>query len=174
MRTTLRSELVVVCCLIWPQRLRGFTLVELLVTLAILATLAGLVVPVAQVQLQRGKEHQLRAALNEVRAAIDAYKKASDEGRIRHEAGASAYPKNLDSLVEGSDDQRDPKRRKIFFLRQIPRDPFHEDPSTPDANTWVLRSYASEAAEPAEGEDVYDIHSRSGLTGLNGIALKRW
>ncbi len=142
--------------------------------MAILAALASLAIPVAQLQVQRGKEQQLHVALRELRASIDAYKKAGDEGRIRRELNSSGYPKSLEFLVEGVDDQRDPKRRKIFFIRQIPRDPFHEDANTADADTWAKRSYASEAAEPVEGDDVYDVRSRSALTGLNGIALKRW
>lgn len=153
---------------------KGFTLIELLVTLAIMATLATLVVPVAQVQVQRGKEQQLRAALREIRTAIDSYKKAGDEGRIRREAGATGYPKTLELLAEGVEDQRDPKRKKMFFLRQVPRDPFYDEATTRAPDTWRKRSYASEANEPAEGDDVFDVRSRSPLIGLNGAALNQW
>ncbi len=153
---------------------RGFTLIELMVTLSILAVLATMTVPLAQLQLQRAQERELRLALREIRQAIDAYKRAADEGRIRRAVGSTGYPPTLESLVEGVDDQRDPQRRKMFFLRRVPRDPFHADPSTDAAGTWGKRAYASEATEPQEGDDVYDVHTRSAGIGLNGVPLKTW
>jgi general secretion pathway protein G len=156
------------------RRPRGFTLIELLVTLAILALLGTLVVPVAQVALQRRHEQELRAALREIRAAIDAYKKAGDEGRIPRTAGASGYPPKLEVLVEGVADQKSPKKAKIYFLRRLPRDPFNGDADLKDADTWSKRSYASEPDEPREGDDVYDVFSTSDKDGLNGIPYSRW
>ncbi len=156
------------------SRARGFTLVELLISLALLGVLATMVIPVAQVQAQRSREKELRAALTEMRVAIDAYKRASDEGRIRREAGSTGYPRTLEDLVDGADDQRDPRRGRIHFLRRIPRDPFAPPDEGSDSSTWLKRSYASEAADPREGDDVYDVLSRSKGTGLNGVPYRQW
>lgn len=156
------------------HRHRGFTLIELLVTLAILSVLATAVVPLAQVQVQRVREQDLRLALRELRAAIDAYKRAADEGRIRREAGATGYPPNLAVLAEGVQDQRDPGRRKLYFLRRVPRDPMADDEAVPDADTWSQRAYASEPHDPQPGADVYDVLSRSARQGLNGVPYRQW
>ena len=153
---------------------RGFTLIELMVTLAIVALFATVALPVAQVASQRNQEVELRRALREIRSGIDAYKHASEEGRIPKEADSTGYPKDLDILVEGVPDQHDPKRNKIYFLRRIPRDPFNPDPDLSDAATWGKRCYASEADEPEEGDDVYDVYSMSKRAGLNGIPYKKW
>ncbi len=156
------------------KRCHGFTLIELMVTLAILAVLATLTVPLAQLSMQRNKENDLRLALREIRSAIDAHKKASDEGRVLRVLNSTGYPKSLQTLVDGVEDARDPKRSKIYFMRRIPRDPFNNDLGMLEADSWGLRSYASEPNDPKPGEDVYDVHSTSNGVGLNGIPYRRW
>ncbi len=152
----------------------GFTLIELLVTLAILGVLAGMTVPIAQVAHQRSQEQELRAALKEIRQALDAYQRASNDGRISKPIGSSGYPKDLIVLFEGVSDQRDPKRNKIFFIRRIPRDPMNPNVDIPGSETWGLRSYASDPIDPRPGDDVYDVYSTSNKVGLNGVPYNKW
>lgn len=152
---------------------RGFTFIELMITLAIMATLAMVAVPMAQVALQRDREHQLRAALIELREGIDAYKRAADNGRIKLALGESGYPKKLEDLVEGVPDQRSPRKQNMYFLRRLPRDPF-APADVGAAASWTRRAYASPPDSPSEGEDVFDVASRSDLVGLNGVPLKSW
>jgi general secretion pathway protein G len=147
--------------------MKGFTLIELLVTVAILALLASVALPLAELTVQRGKEQELRRALRDIREAIDAYKRAGDDGAIDKPVNKTGYPPSLAALVEGAVDKRDPKAARIYFLRRVPNDPLTHEP-------WALRSYASPPDAPASGDDVFDVHSKSDETGLNGIPYKDW
>lgn len=153
---------------------RGFTLIELVITLAIVGLLASAAVPLASMALQREKESELRSALRELRGAIDAWREASSQGRIAMEADASGYPPNLQALVDGAEDAASPTHARLYFLRRVPRDPFFPDGSVPAADTWGLRSYASPPDDPQPGEDVYDVHSLAGGRGLDGVPLREW
>jgi general secretion pathway protein G len=159
------------------QRYKGFTLIELVVTVAIVAVLASAVTPMLQMTYQRSKENQLRADLRQIREAIDAYKKAADEGRIKKSIDETGYPPNLAILVDGVIDEKDVKKNKLKFLRRVPIDPMQpKDKTDTDdlAKNWGLRSYQSEANNPAEGEDVYDVYSLSEQLGINGVPYAKW
>jgi general secretion pathway protein G len=146
---------------------KGFTLIELLIVVAIVALLASVAAPLAELGHQRGKEADLRQALREIRTALDEYKRASDEGRIEKKADASGYPPSLAVLVEGVQLKTEAKNEKIYFLRRIPKDPLTGD-------EWGLRSYQSPANDPQAGKDVYDVFSRSDETGLNRVPYREW
>ena len=156
------------------SRNAGFSLIELVVTLAILALLASVAVPFAQLVQQRQKETELREALRQIRTALDAYRQGVREGRIEAAADASGYPPDLDALWQGEADKTKPDASKLYFLRRLPRDPFFPDPAAAPASTWGLRSYASPPDAPAAGRDVYDVYSLSPQTGLNGVPYREW
>lgn len=151
----------------------GFTLIEILVVLAITTLLASVALPLSELTRQRQKEEQLRVHLREIRDAIDAYKRAVDEGRIQRIADETGYPKTLDDLVNGVPDMRSPRRTLVYFLRRIPRDPFADTQAEAD-QTWRLRSYESGPDNPRSGRDVYDVLSTSDRIGLNGVPYAQW
>lgn len=159
---------------VWAE---GFSLIELVVTIAILGLLATVAVPFAQLVEQRHKEAELRDSLRRIRTAIDAYKQAAVvEKRIAVPADATGYPPDLDVLWRGATDQTqiDTAKDKLYFLRRLPRDPFFPDAAAEPADTWGKRSYASPPEEPQEGEDIYDVYSLSTKTGLNGVPYREW
>src|ERR1700730_3339606 len=146
----------------------GFTLAELVMVCAILAALSLLAMPVVMYTKQRSQEMELRQDLREMRAAIDQYKRFSDQGLLPVDLGTEGYPKDLDSLVKGVElvGQVD---RQMKFLRRIPVDPMT------GKKLWGLRSYQDEPnAESTGGENVFDVYSRSQGVGLNGIPYRQW
>jgi general secretion pathway protein G len=153
---------------------RGFTLIEMMITVVIVAILALGLVPLGELAAQRSKESELRTALRQIRGALDAYKKAGDEGRIERKADQSGYPPTLEALAEGVADQKSPDKRSIYFLRRVPRDPFFGDNSVPAAKTWGLRSYESPPDSPRSGKDVFDVYSLAEGQGLNGVPYRQW
>jgi general secretion pathway protein G len=157
------------------MRQRGFTLIELMITMAIIGLLALGVAPLAKLGVQRVKETELRAALREIRSAIDEYKAAGDSGRIKKEVDKTGYPPTLEVLVEGVEDIKNPDHAKmIYFLRRIPRDPLNPDKTLPPEKSWGLRSYASSADSPQAGDDVYDVYSQSPKVALDGTPYRSW
>lgn len=155
-------------------RPRGFTLIEMLVTVAIVGLLSTIAFPMLELAERRSNERELRESLRQIRTALDNYKQAVDEGRIVEETKGTGYPPSLDILVTGVVDAKSPGRdKKLFFLRRVPRDPLNQalDGGEP---SWGLRSYASAAADPQAGVDIFDVYSRSPAIGLNGIPYKEW
>ncbi len=155
------------------MKARGFTLIELVIAVAIVAILASAVLPLNELVVQRAKEQDLRRALREIRTAIDAHKQASDEGRIQKRVGESGYPKRLEDLVQGIEDEKSPKRERIYFLRRLPRDPFAPNEAAA-AESWGKRSYASPPDDPREGEDVFDVYTLAQGKGINGRPYREW
>jgi len=148
----------------------GFSLIELLITLAVIGVLAALTVPVADLAVRRTREDDLRQGLRELRNAIDAYKRASDEGRIPKGGGESGYPPNLSLLAEGV---LDVTRKPIYFIRRIPRDPFADGTARPE-DSWRTRAYEDPPGMFRPGRDVFDVASSSDEIGTDRIPYREW
>ena len=155
-------------------QIRGFTLIELVITVAIVGLLASAALPLASMAIRREKESDLRVALQQIRGAIDAYKEAAAQGKIQVEADKTGYPASLQLLSEGVEDFTSPTKVKIYFLRRLPRDPLFPDSTAAAADTWGLRSYASPPEDPQPGDDVFDVYSLAKGKGLNGVEYRDW
>jgi general secretion pathway protein G len=148
-----------------PQRQSGLTLVELIVTVAILAILASAVVPLARFRAKREKERELRYDLWQMRDAIDRYKDAADRHAFQIKVDSQGYPPDLDRLVKGEDAQG----KKLKFLRRIP-----VDPMTGKAE-WTMRSMQDEPnSDSWGGQNLFDVASKSQATALDGTKYSDW
>ncbi|MFZ0663168.1 MAG: prepilin-type N-terminal cleavage/methylation domain-containing protein [Acidobacteriaceae bacterium] len=143
----------------------GLTLVELIVTVAILAILATAAVPVARFQVKRVKERELRYDLWQMRDAIDHYKDAADRGAFQVKLDSQGYPPDLDTLVNGVD----VKGKKVRFLRKIPVDPMT------NSTDWGLRSMQDDPdSDSWGGQNVFDVYTKSDGTALDGTKYRDW
>jgi general secretion pathway protein G len=144
---------------------RGLTIIELIVTITILAILASAAVPIARIRVKREKERELRRDLWEIRDAIDHYKDAADKGGFQTKVDSNGYPPDLETLVKGVDVQG----KKIKFLRRIPVDPMT------GKDEWGLRSMQDDADSTSwGGQNVFDVYTQSQGTGLDGTNYREW
>ena len=149
----------------------GLTLVELIITVAILGVLASAAVPIAKFQVKREKEKELRAELWEMRSAIDHYKDAADRGAFQTKADSFNYQPDLDTLVQGVD----VGTQKLRFLRKVPIDPMTQN------NEWAVQAMQDDPTDASgggggsgSGDNVFDVHSKSTGTALDGTKYSTW
>jgi general secretion pathway protein G len=146
-------------------RQRGFTLLELIVTTAILSILVGAAFPLVKITIYREREHELREALWMIRDAIDRYKDAADRGAFQIKVGSEGYPPDLDTLVNGVDIAG----KKLKFLRRIPVDPMT------GKDEWGFRSLQDDPTSESWGEqNVFDVYTKSQGEALDGTKYKDW
>jgi general secretion pathway protein G len=154
----------------------GFTLVEMLVTLALVGIAATVALPFTGLLETRAKEAELRTGLRTIRRALDNYKAAADSGAIDKPTGSSGYPPSLETLVQGvpRSSALGFSATPMVFLRRLPRDPFFEDRTVPASETWNIRSYGAQPGDFAQGADVFDVASKSNRLALDGSHLSDW
>jgi general secretion pathway protein G len=156
-------------------RKKGFTLVEMLVTLTIVSILALAILPLAKTAVKREKEITLRRNLRMMREAIDAYKKLADEKAFEFDEDTEGYPPDLETLVEGieakmeANEDNEEVIKIIKFMRRIPKDPMT------NSYDWGLRSYQDDFdSDIWGGENIYDVFTKSPGTALDGTKYKEW
>jgi general secretion pathway protein G len=150
----------------------GYTFVELVVVAGIIMILALAAMPLARVTAQRQREVELRAALREMRTAIDKFKDAADAQQIAPleiKAGSEGYPADLETLVDGIPAANDATGRKLKFLRRIPIDPMTKKAE------WALRSYQDDPDTTHwGGQNVFDVRTTFDGTALDGTKYRDW
>jgi general secretion pathway protein G len=151
-----------------PNPQSGLTLLELIITIAVLIILSSAALPIARVAVRRQKEAELRRDLREMRTAIDRYKDTADRNLIQVKVESEGYPPDLQTLVNGVQLAGTPDRR-IRFLRRIPVDPMS------GRADWGLRSVQDDPDSTSwGGQNVFDVYSLSTGTALNGTKYSDW
>lgn len=169
-----RSRHLIRCSPRQRAHARGFSLIELMVVLAIMALLASIAFPLADLAHRRGQEEELHRALLDIRRGLDDYKHLVEQGHIANPSGGSGYPPTLDALVKGVPDLQSPKGSRIYVMRRLPRDPFAPASIADAAQTWGERSYESPPDAPKAGSDVFDVYSLTAGKGLDGTPYRDW
>ena len=150
---------------------RGVTFLELMATATILIILASAILPLGRVAVVRQRELELRRALRLMRAAVDRYKLAVDQGQIGGtdvKLGSEGYPPDLEILVKGVN-RVGALDRKLKFMRSIPRDPMTR------STEWGMRCYQDAPDDSSWcGDNVYDVYSKSKAKGLDGTTYDTW
>lgn len=152
------------------MRVRGFTLIEMIIVVTIIAVLAVVAVPMMETSIKREKEIELRRNLRIIRSALDEYKKFVEENKVKKDKDTYNYPEELEELVEGleyKDKKGDEKLKK--FLRKIPIDPMT------NSYEWGMRSYQDDRDESSwGGENVWDVYTKSERKAMDGTYYKEW
>ena len=155
----------------------GFSLLELIITLAILSLLFGMAVQVMDYTAKRQRETELKVSLRTIRNALESFKRtAVQEGFSVFETDRwdknTGYPKKLEYLVEGmkaNSAMPGSETKTLYFLREIPLDPMT------NSTDWGLRSTEDDPdSESTDGENIYDVYTKSNGTALNGTLYKKW
>lgn len=149
---------------------RGFSLLELIITLAILSILVTAAIPLTRNNLKRQREAELKQTLREIRQAIDRYKVDCERqmvGPLDRKVNDECYPQNFEILVEGITPPNTTTKRR--YLRRSPRDPMT------GKEEWGFRSIQDDPkGDSWGGQNIYDVYSKSTETALNGTKYKDW
>ncbi len=148
----------------------GFTIIELVVVIAIISVLAVVAIPMVETSVKRERELILRRSLREIRSAIDDYNDFVIKNKIKFDKDTYGYPEKLEVLVKGLE-YRDSKNKERIkkFLRRIPNDPMT------GSSEWGLRSYQDKPTSTHwGGENVWDIYTKSEKKALDGSYYKKW
>ncbi|MCA1558609.1 MAG: prepilin-type N-terminal cleavage/methylation domain-containing protein [Acidobacteria bacterium] len=159
-----------------PSSHKGFTLLELVITLFILAIMTLGALPLVQTAVRRQRETRLREALREMRGAIEQFHRDAIGGPCAPAGGATqgAVPGEGQPGLGGdgrnaTDVSGTLSTKKKVYLREIPVDPMT------GKREWNLRSlYDNKESTSWGGENVFDVRSQSTATALNGEKYNEW